>query len=393
MRVLHVSPYFAPAFVYGGPPRSILGLCQALRRSGIDVEVFSTAANGLEDLPASASESLRYDGVPVRYFPRAFPRRMFGSRGLGAGLRDKAGRYDLVHIHGLWNLPGWTAARYARAVRIPYVISPRGMLDAGSLVHHAWLKRVMYSIRERRHVEGAAMLHATSEAEATTLARRAPGVPVVMLPNGVEAPADVGLGRGRFRRRLRLPADAPLIVFLGRLHPIKRLDLLATAFAGVRARHRTARLVIAGPDEAGYRARMEPLFAPVGEAVHWIGEVGEADKWMLLTDADALVLCSDSESFGLSVLEAMAAAVPVVATRTCPWEEVETAGCGFLVPHDAQAIAGALGRLLDEPAQARAMGDKGRALARAKYSWDSIAGGMAERYRDVVARRTGVSVS
>ena len=113
------------------------------------------------------------------------------------------------------------------------------------------------------------------------------------------------------------------------------------------------------------------------DAVHWIGEVGEADKWALLADADALVMCSDSESFGLSVLEAMAAAVPVVATRTCPWEEVETAGCGFSVPHDARALAGALGRLLDEPVRARAMGQKGRALARAKYSWDAIAGAMA----------------
>ena len=207
-----------------------------------------------------------------------------------------------------------------------------------------------------------------------------------MLPNGVDAPADEDLARGRFRHRLGLAADVPLIVFLGRLHPIKRLDLLAAAFVEVRARHRTARLVIAGPDEDGYRGRVEPLFAPVRDAVHWIGEVGEADKWALLADADALVMCSDSESFGLSVLEAMAAAVPVVATRTCPWEEVETAGCGFSVPHDAHALAGALGRLLGEPARARAMGQKGRALARAKYSWDSIAAAMAEHYEDVVAR-------
>ena len=103
-----------------------------------------------------------------------------------------------------------------------------------------------------------------------------------------------------------------------------------------------------------------------------MGEVGEADKWALLADADALVMCSDSESFGLSVLEAMAAAVPVVVTRTCPWEEVETAGCGFWVPHDARALRGALARLLGDPVRARAMGQKGRALARAKYSWDAI---------------------
>ena len=125
--------------------------------------------------------------------------------------------------------------------------------------------------------------------------------------------------------------------------------------------------------------------------MHWMGEVGEADKWALLADADALVLCSDSESFGLSVLEAMAAAVPVVVTRTVPWQEVETAGCGFWVPHDARAIGAALVRLLDDPVRARAMGEKGRALARARYAWDAIGRGMAERYREILARWPGLA--
>jgi glycosyltransferase involved in cell wall biosynthesis len=81
-------------------------------------------------------------------------------------------------------------------------------------------------------------------------------VSVATLPNGVDAPADEDLVRGRFRQRLGLAAEAPLIVFLGRLHPIKRLDLLAAAFAEVRARQRAARLVVAGPDEDGYRRRV-----------------------------------------------------------------------------------------------------------------------------------------
>ena len=72
LRVLHVSAYFAPAFRYGGPPRSILGLCQALTRAGADVEVFTTTANGDERLPA-APDGTTYEGVRVRYFPLARP--------------------------------------------------------------------------------------------------------------------------------------------------------------------------------------------------------------------------------------------------------------------------------------------------------------------------------
>src|SRR5437868_10214686 len=85
MRVLHVTPYFAPAFRYGGPPRSILGVCRALGDAGVDVEVFTTTANGDEPL-APAPEGLVYDGVRVRYFPLAWPRRYWRASGLRAAI-------------------------------------------------------------------------------------------------------------------------------------------------------------------------------------------------------------------------------------------------------------------------------------------------------------------
>jgi glycosyltransferase involved in cell wall biosynthesis len=208
------------------------------------------------------------------------------------------------------------------------------------------------------------------------------------VPNGVEPPEGAREGRGAFRQRLELPPDAPLVVFLGRVHPIKRLDLLAAAFDRVLSRRPDARLVVAGPDEADHRRELAPCFARAGERVRFTGELVEAEKWALLADADALVMCSDSESFGASVVEALAAGVPVVVTRTCPWEEIEREGTGFWVPQDARAVAAALGRIFDEPDAARAMGARGRALARARYSWDSIGRAMAEQYRRVAAARS-----
>lgn len=390
MRVLHVTPYFAPAFVYGGPPRSILGLCRSLRRLGVDAEVFTTTANGAEDLPASPAPGARQDDVPVRYFPRAFPRRIFGARGLDAALRRDVALYDVVHVHGLWNLPVWQAARRARRARVPYVVSPRGMLNAGAVARRRRRKRFGYWAVERRNLAGAAFLHATSEAEATALDRHRLGVPIVTLPNGVEVESGGGPAPGAFRRRLGLGADVPLIAFLGRIHPTKRLDLLAAAFDRVRAACEGARLVVAGPDENGHRREVEPRFREAGEAVRWTGELDEADKCALLADADALVMCSDSESFGMSVVEALAAGVPVVVTETCPWPEVQAAGCGFFVPQSPDAIASALVRLLGDRAAARRMGERGRALARSRYSWDSIARAMADRYEAVAGARGAI---
>jgi glycosyltransferase involved in cell wall biosynthesis len=393
VRALHVTPYFAPAFRYGGPPRSVLGLCRALGRAGVEVEVLTTTADGPADLPASPPEGSRHEGVAVRYLQRSFPRRLFGARGLGPALDEAIARSDLVHIHGLWTLPGWMAARRARRAGVPVVMSPRGMLDAGSLAQRAWRKRIAYAVVERRNLRAAALLHATSMAEARALRLWVPGAPVVTVPNGVDAPA-AGLPLpGAARLRLGIPEGAPLLLFLGRIHPIKRLDLVAAAFDRVSAALPDARLVIAGPDERGERRRLEPYFAAAGRHVHWTGEAGDAEKWALLVDADLLVLCSDSESFGMSALEAMAAGTPVVVTRTCPWPEVETAGAGFWVPQEPEAIAGAALAILRDGERAGGMGARGRALARARYSWDAVASAMAERYREAVERAAPLVVT
>lgn len=387
LRVLHVTPYFAPAFRYGGPPRSILGLCQGLQRAGVDVEVFTTTANGASDLRASPPGGDQYEGVLVRYFPSVFPRRLFRARGLGAALSAGVTRYDLVHVHGLWTFPGWAAVRHARRAGVPYVLSPRGMLDSWSMAHHLVRKRIAYWMVERRILAGAAFLHATSSSEAQAFRAWNRSVPVVTVPNGVEIPQGLTVAQGTFRERLHLPVDTPLVVFIGRLHVKKRLDLLAAAFDRVHAVSPNTHLVIAGPDEGGYRRRVEPCFAGAGRSVHWTGELDNAEKWSLLADATALVMCSDTENFGNSVVEALAAGVPVVVTQTCPWEEVEPAGCGFWVPQRAEVIAGALLDLLRDTAGARAMGERGRMLARTRYSWDSLASSMADHYRAALAAR------
>jgi glycosyltransferase involved in cell wall biosynthesis len=386
VRVLHVTPYFAPSFCYGGPPRSVLGLCRGLQRAGVETEVFATTANGSSDLPASPPSGERYEGVPVRYFPRVFPRTLFGAAGLAAALDSRLASYDVVHVHGLWNVPTWIAARHARRAGCPYVLSPRGMLDRASMARHARRKRVAYWLTERRNLAGATLLHATSPPEAQTLERYRLGVSIVTVPNGVDERNGEARERGDFRCRWGL-GDAPLIAFLGRIHPIKRLDLLAKAFECVLAEQRGARLVLAGPDDGGHRQRLEPIFGEFGQAVRWVGELGEEEKWTLLTDADALVMCSDSESFGTSVVEALAAGLPVVVTQTCPWPEVQTVGCGFWVPQSADAIAAALLQILRDPVAARRMGASGRALVRDKYSWDSIGRTMADVYRAAVWRR------
>jgi glycosyltransferase involved in cell wall biosynthesis len=118
--------------------------------------------------------------------------------------------------------------------------------------------------------------------------------------------------------------------------------------------------------------------------VHAIGAIHGADKWALLKDADVMVQCSDSESFGLAVVESLAAGVPVIVTRTCPWGEIEARACGFWVEQTAPAIAAAIRTLADDPVRRARMGDRGVLLAREQYGWDAIAPRMIELYSGVI---------
>ena len=380
MRVVHVSPYFPPAFQYGGPPASVLGLCKGLQRAGVDVEVVTTTANG--DMPLPPSPNGRdYDGVRVRYVGASFPRRFFGAR-VRTPLSDALVHADVCHIHGLWNVPEWWATHLARGRHVPYVLSPRGMLQPAAMRRGRFRKAVAYRLLEAHNLRGASMLHATSDQEADALRALDLGVPIAIVPNGVDL-ASADAARRGYRARLGIPPDAVIVLFLGRLHRIKRLDLLADAFATARANRPSLYLVVAGPDEHRLLPEIRARLAAHAAAVCTIDAVSGAEKWALLKDADVTVQCSDSESFGLAVAESLAAGVPVIATQTCPWRVIEIAACGRWVEQSADAIAAAIGELADDPARRDAMGARAAAFARERYGWDGIARAMTQLYASV----------
>lgn len=387
MRVLHVSAYYAPAFVYGGPPRSIHGLCRALARGGVDVEVFTTNANGSGMLPPEIAAARAYEGVPVRYFRRTWPANPIGSPTLVAALRERLPRADLVHVHGLWNRVVWGAVAECVRAGVPYVLSPRGMLQGPAVAHHRWRKQVAFELFERRTIAHAALIHATSEAEQVAVREWRRDAPVVVIPNGIaldEEPAST-------RDPLALPDGRAVVLFVGRLHAMKRLDLLLDAFARLRAAHPDAHLAIAGPDEQGLRAGLELRHPELAGAISWLGAVDAAQRHALLARARVLVLCSDSEGFGMVVLEALAASRPAVVTDTCGWNLLAAAGAGLVVPQSAAAIAAALGDVIADPARAAAMGACGRRLVESTFAWDAVAQAFVREYEAIAGRRAEIA--
>ena len=383
MRVLHVSAYFAPAFCYGGPPRSILGLCQSLRRNGVDSEVLTTTANGADELPPGRRE---YHGVPVEYVSRSFPRRFFNAAGMTARLDALLPTFDLVHVHGLWNMTVWKSCAAAQRWKKPYVISPRGMLDRGSMKRKAVLKRLMLPAVERKNLTAAAMIHATSTEEEEAIQRFQLPTPIRVVPNGVDLVKPDLEGGRELRQRLGIGENDPVAIYLGRIAPLKRLDLLAEVFQTVLMLLPAAKLIIAGPDEGGHLAKLRPKFEPLGDAVHFLGEVDFDQKRALFAAANVLVCCSESESFGLSIAEALGAGVPAVVTETCPWSVLNEIGAGHWEPY---SLGPAIIDVLTDLKRARVMGEIGRRLIHERYSWERVGRSMIALYEEAMAvRRT-----
>jgi glycosyltransferase involved in cell wall biosynthesis len=382
MRVIHVTPFFAPAFNYGGPPRSVLALCQALSGHGLDVEVVTTTAGGDRELAPLTDAS--YDGVRVTYLPRAFPRRYFRAPDAAAVLAAKLAGADVMHIHGCWNLIDWTAARAAEAIGCPYVIAPRGMLSPWSMAHgHRWLKKAAYLALERPALRGAAAHHATSEAEAGELRALDLARPVAVIPNVVDpAPPVTPQALREFRERFGIAANDRVVLTVGRLHPKKGLEMLGEAVARVRRSHPDVRLLVVGAiDDGSYVRRLRgQLDTALRDRVTFTGELLGRDRAAAYASAAVFGLLSAAENFALVVAEAMAASLPVVVSRNLPWAAVERWRAGTTVERDPEAAAHALLAYLQDPRAARAAGTAGREAVKRHFSSSVIAARMADLY-------------
>ncbi len=348
------------------------------------MHVLTTNVDGTGVSSVPVGVPTRLDGVTVTYFPTGWGRRLFRSPALASELHRVAAKFDVVHAHSVFLWPTTAAAAAARRFRVPYVISPRGMLvpelirRKSSLIKRSWIR-----LFERRNLAGAAAIHVTAELEEEGIQDL--GLPVrryANIPIGVDLPACVD-------ETARAPTDdvpRPIILFLGRISWKKGLDRLLPAVARVPG----AQLVIVGNDDEGYLPQLRELAVECGIAdrMHVVGPLDDHLKWKAFAAADVFVLPSYSENFGIAALEAMAAGVPVVLTPEVGLADVvaET-GAGIVVEGDPEKIGAAIARLLADAQLRRRMGEAGRDAAAERFSWDAIAERMEELYLDVSGHR------
>ncbi|MCS6915684.1 MAG: glycosyltransferase [Myxococcales bacterium] len=368
MRLLHVSPSFYPAHLYGGPVVSLHRLAVTQVQAGHQVRVLTSDANGPgRRLPGVGGRWVQEHGVPT-YYARALVRQDYSAE-IAWKLPALVRWAELVHVTAVFSPTSVLALAAAGAIGRPVVLSPRGSLLPWALAAGGVPKRAALALLTPllRRVAG---WHATSDDEAEALRQLgvvSPGAALAVVENGVD-PIDLP--------ERMAASNPPRVTMLGRIDPVKGIDLALAAFELLGREHPEVELVLAGPDRDGHLATYQREAARRRLRVCFVGLVRGPDKTALLAGSSVLWLCSRMESFGNVVLEALAAGTPVVAVRSTPWRWLEEAEVGRWVEPDAAAVCAATAELLrlqQDPEARATLRRRCREAVTTRFAWPEIA--------------------
>jgi glycosyltransferase involved in cell wall biosynthesis len=313
-------------------------------------------------------------------------------------------RFDVVHIHSIFNWPTTIAAYWARSKRVPYIIRPAGSLDPVSLAKS--YEKTLISLKSRAkkwlyfqtlartELDGAAAIHFTTEAERTAAAPLGLQAPRVVVPLGVTPMHELNESPGQMlRTRYRELQGRRIILFLSRLDPVKGLEVLISALGLLALQRDDFALVVAGGGPQRYREKLAGLARKngIGTKTIFVGPVFGEAKWRILAESDIFALTSYHENFGLAVAEALAAGVPVVISEHVNLEvEVRKARAGFVVGFSRLDISTALNTLLNDSELRHDMGNRGRALAAQCFAWPNVVERLTNTYLQIVDRSLAI---
>ncbi len=364
MKVLHVLADID--IESGGVAAAACGVAEAVAARGHDITIACLNRGGTP---------LQPQGVAVQSFAPDRDSSLLPSAKLRKYLQENIGQFDVVHIHGVWQHPGHYAAAAARKCRIPYILAPHGMLDAGSLaMGRRWAKSIAWLLWDSIMVNRAAVIQCLNSAEIRCSPALANTTNAV-IGNGIPAHALANLPpRGRWRESMKDTlgdTGRPIAIFLSRIHPKKGLERLLPRWPEVCRRCPDMLLVIAGTGDPTDLARVRDLVHGhnLHNSVFLAGQLSGPTKWQALTDADIFILPSYQEGFSMAITEAMAASLPVIITRECNFDEVEQFHAGVVIDNgDMAAFAQSAARMIDDSADRQSMGQNGRLLVQRQFT-------------------------
>jgi glycosyltransferase involved in cell wall biosynthesis len=378
VRILFAAPAWAPSRAFGGPVVAAGELIRRLVARGHDVDVVTTTILDLARRPAGRSHTAVVDGATVHYLATPVRYRWMGITPTLPLALARLKRPDVVHVFGFRDPITTLTAAWCRRARVPYVFEPLGMFEPR--LRKVALKRALDATLYRGIARGAGAIVVVSERERdAVVARGVPADKVHVRGNGFPEPGPA-VPNGSLRSELDIPPDAPLLLYVGRIASGKGIEHLLAAVRDIPAAH----LVIAGPDD-------RHGVSTTGERVHTLPPT-DAPPLHLYPQADAFVLASEGESFGMAAAEAAAAGTPVIVSDRCGIADFFEDGEALVVPYDRDAVVGAIRRVLSDVTLREQLAHGGRAAAR-RTSWEHVTDVQERIYVDVAATNASTEAS
>jgi glycosyltransferase involved in cell wall biosynthesis len=381
IRVLHVAHGVEQEQLGAG--RSVPRLCRALAEQGIEVILAAL------DLGGKMVEGVCETGnLEFQRFPYIGPRRIGYSPQLKSFVNSAVKKADIVQTHFLWAYPQALAARLALRNQKPLVKTIHGALFPEAMSKSKLAKFIWYQFIDGPSLEEAQCLVATSESEAKCIEDRFQPKRLEIIPDAIELPVLPGkaFAAKRAQEILGNP-ERKYVLYLGHLHPHKNLERLIAAWSGVRKKWPEHVLMIVGPGPGRYVRYLQRFIERWGlaESAKLCGPIYEPDKWLILDSAEAVVLPSRSENFGLVVAEALYCGTPVVAGRGTPWACLETEGFGHWVNMEDDLLSDAIDDVLSWPAERRReTALKARTYIQENFIWRKVTDQYIRLYRDLL---------
>jgi glycosyltransferase involved in cell wall biosynthesis len=373
MRHLHFTQSLEP-LQGGGLGSSAVALHGQMRATGLSSVLCSTHRSRPQ-----------YQTQDIWEFRRLKPDAIYYSPAMQRQAPRLIRTADVLHGHGLYAGTNFIFGREARQQHKPLVYHVHGFFEPYILQRSRWKKRLVHWLFENDNFRAVRLWRALTPKEAGQI--RACGLrqPIVVAPNGLNpaefpkpldsnTPIDTPLVKN-------LPKNALRLLFLGRIHPKKGLDLLLPAWAKLSALTKDWQLVIAGPDENSYLAQIRTLARSLGlqDQIVFTGPVTGVAKISLLHSADLFVLPSYSEGFSMSILEAMACELPVIATKACNFPDLLSREAGWECDATLDSLTDALRNAFTCSESGRKQrGQNGRRLVETHYVWPAIIRNLSE---------------
>lgn len=392
LKVLHVIPYYYPAFNFGGPVTLVHYLNRALVKKGIDVTVFTTNID-IEDQVENNSEVI-VDGVRVIYFKQKSYLRFLSRSGwnfsfdLIDSLRKRLNQFDVVHISEVWSFSAAFASYYSIKFKKPYIVTPRGSLYPYTFKKKIWKKLPYYHFVTKKILKNASFIQYVTEDEKAQSHSflKLKNKPVV-IPSGIDFAEFSALPeRDELKNKFPFLKGKKVILFLSRIIWIKGLDILIDSFKELVKTRNDLHLLIVGNDSGdSYKEVVKGWIKESGieNMVTFAGLLKGKDKLMAYAGSDIFVLPSYSENFGMVVIEAMACGVPVIISdKVGLSKNVKKYDAGIVINNKAENITEALKKLLDNSELRKAFSEKGKKFAQ-YYNIDNVADMMINVYTKI----------